>query len=161
MRARPAGDAGEQPMLSGWLDWQRATVRMKCAGLSEEDARRAVLPSSPGMTVGRLVSHLTWVEHTWFEKSFLGTPSEARDPLGSLDPIDVPLPVLLDRYDQQCDRSREIVAAHALDELEAWAPEGLELVSLRWIVGHLLEETARHLGHLDAMRELLDGTTGS
>ncbi|WP_281388987.1 DUF664 domain-containing protein [Kribbella qitaiheensis] len=58
-------------------------------------------------------------------------------------------------------RSREITATHDLDQLEASAPPGLELVSLRWIVSHLLEETARHLGHLDALRELADGTTGS
>jgi hypothetical protein len=67
---------------------------------------------------------------------------------------------LVDEYDVQCARSREIVAAHDLDELEAFAPPGLELVSLRWILGHMIEETARHLGHLDALRELTDGVTG-
>ncbi|TWD73469.1 uncharacterized protein DUF664 [Kribbella amoyensis] len=164
-RRRPAGDADERAMLTGWLDYQRATVRLKCDGLSDEDARKAVLPSSPAMTVAGLVSHLRWVEHGWFEVSFLGAPDRSptspEDELAQWRAPGVTLADLLDAYDDQCARSREIVANHALDEPEAWAPPGLEVVSLRWIVGHLLEETARHLGHLDAMRELLDGTTGS
>lgn len=146
-------------MLTGWLDFQRATVRLKCDGLPEDQARLAPLPSSPRMTVATLVAHLCWVEQSWFEVSFLGARElVAQDPF-ELSAPSTPLGQLLDDYDAQCARSREIVAAHALDDLEAWAPEGLELVSLRWIIGHLLEETARHLGHLDALRELLDGTT--
>jgi uncharacterized damage-inducible protein DinB len=152
-------------MLTGWLDWQRATVRLKCQGLSETDARRALLPSSPLMTVAAVVSHLRWVEYGWFEVSFLGEPdrgpSSHGDPDAQWKVDDTPLAVLLDAYDRQCARSREIVTAHDLDQLEAFAPPGLELVSLRWIVVHLIEETARHLGHLDALRELADGVTGS
>jgi hypothetical protein len=146
-------------MLTGWLDFQRATVRLKCDGLPEDRARLAPLPSSPRMTVATLVAHLCWVEQSWLEVSFLGLRElTAQDPF-ELSAPGTPLGQLLDDYDAQCARSREIVAAHHLDELEAWAPEGLELVSLRWIIGHLLEETARHLGHLDALRELIDGTT--
>ncbi len=149
-------------MLTGWLDRQRATVRLKCAGLSEEQAELAVLPSSPRMTVKTLVGHLRHVELGWFETSFLGVQTAgSKVPFKpSEPPPDASLDRLLDEYDQQCARSREIVANHQLDDLEAWAPEGIELVSLRWIVVHLIEETARHLGHLDAMRELIDGTTG-
>jgi uncharacterized damage-inducible protein DinB len=146
-------------MATGWLDWQRNTVRVKCDGLAEADAHRAFLPSSPLMTIAGLVSHLRRAEYDWFELSFLGTPGsfDASDAHWQVD--DVPLAQLLDEYDAQCARSREIVAAHDLDELEAFAPPGLELVSLRWIVGHMIEETARHLGHLDALRELADGVT--
>ncbi|MEV8376246.1 DinB family protein [Kribbella sp. NPDC056861] len=159
-RQRPPGDAGEREMLAGLLDWQRQTVRLKCQDLDDEQARLALLPASPRMTIATVVAHLRWVELAWFEVSFLG----ARD-LYTEDPLELPAPPmaplahLLDDYDAQCDRSRQIVAAHQLDELEAWAPEGLELVSLRWIIGHLIEETARHLGHLDALRELTDGAT--
>ena len=67
---------------------------------------------------------------------------------------------LLDDYDRQCDRSRAIVADHDLDALERYAPEGLPVVSLRWILGHLVQETARHLGHLDLLRELTDERRG-
>lgn len=144
-------------MLAGWLDWQRATVRVKCAGLSDADAYRSLLPS-PLTTVAGLVSHLRSVEYGWFEWSFLGGPESGLD---DWKVSGVPLTQLLDDYDAQCARSRAIAAAHDLDELEAWAPPGLELVSLRWIVCHLIEETARHLGHLDAIRELIDGTRGS
>ena len=164
IRQRPSATADERAMVTGWLDWQRATVRMKCDGLSEADAHRALLPSSPVMSVAGLVSHLRWAEHHWFEVSFLGEPD--RGPATDDDPFavwrvnDVPLGRLLDEYDHQCVRSREIVAAHDLDQLEAFAPPGIELVSLRWILGHMLEETARHLGHLDALRELADGVTG-
>jgi uncharacterized damage-inducible protein DinB len=148
-------------MLTGWLDHQRATVRLKCTGLSEEQAKLTVLPASPRMTVKTLVGHLRHVELSWFETSFLGAQEPvAKDPLGLPQPPDASLDRLLDEYDQQCERSREIVAGHQFDELEARAPKGIELVSLRWIITHLIEETARHLGHLDAMRELIDGTTG-
>lgn len=151
-------------MLTGWLDWQRATVRMKCAGVSETDAHRAPLPSSPLMSIAALVSHLRWAEYGWFEVGFLGEPNRApsvdNGPFAEWRVDGIALPRLLDDYDRQCARSREIVAAHDLDQLEAYAPPGLELVSLRWIVGHMIEETARHLGHLDALRELADGVTG-
>src|SRR4051794_24124497 len=149
-------------MLTGWLDRQRATVRWKCAGLSDEQAGLAGLPASPRVTVKTLVGHLRHVELGWFEGSFLGLQQAdgTVDPFKLSEPPDVSLDRLLDEYDEQCERSREIVAGHELDELEAWAPEGIELVSLRWIITHLIEETARHLGHLDAMRELIDGTTG-
>jgi uncharacterized damage-inducible protein DinB len=147
-------------MLTGWLDWQRATVRLKCAGLTNEQAQSAPLPSSPRMTVATLVAHLRWVELAWFEVSFLGAQALAiQDPLELPPDPNASLNRLLDEYDAQCARSREIVASHQLDDLEAWAPPGLDLVSLRWIVTHLVEETARHLGHLDALRELIDGTT--
>ncbi len=144
-------------MLTGWLDWQRATVRVKCAGLSDSDAYRSLLPS-PLTTVAGLVSHLRWVEYGWLEHSFLGGPASSVDAWAVSG---VPLAQLLDEYHAQCERSRSIAAAHDLSELEAWAPPGLELVSLRWILCHLIEETARHLGHLDAIRELTDGVTGS
>jgi uncharacterized damage-inducible protein DinB len=161
-RQRPPGDADERAMLCGWLDWQRATVRLKCTGVSDDDAQRALLPTSPTMTIAGLVSHLRWVEHGWFEAGFLGLPNQSpTGPDAEWRAPGVPLAQLLDEYDAQCTRSREITAAHPLDQLEAHAPPGLELVSLRWIVSHLLEETARHLGHLDLLREQTDGTTGS
>ncbi len=67
---------------------------------------------------------------------------------------------LLTEYEQQCVRSRAIVAEHDLDEMEAYVPPGMEALSLRWIVNHLIEETARHLGHIDLLREIADGVRG-
>jgi uncharacterized damage-inducible protein DinB len=142
-------------MLSGWLDRQRQTVRLKCADLSDADARRRLLPeSSPQMSIAWLVHHLTSVELGWFVRSFLGEPT------GATRNLSEPLACLLDAYEAQYEVSQRIVADHDLDELEQWAPDGLPLVSLRWIVGHMIEETARHLGHIDILRELTDGGRG-
>src|SRR3712207_1460598 len=73
-RIRPPYVADERTQLVGWLDLQRAIVHWKCEGLSDEDAHRALLPTSPLVTVAGLVSHLRWVEHGWFESAFLGQP---------------------------------------------------------------------------------------
>jgi hypothetical protein len=165
-RARPPFDADERTQLAGWLDLQRALIHWKCEGLTEEDAHRAVLPSSPRMTMAGLVSHLRWVEHCWFEVLFLDRPSEANpqfsDELEDADwrVNDVPLAQLLAEYDRQCATSNEIVAGHSLDEPGRNAQFRSGAGSLRWMLIHMVEETARHAGHADAMRELLDGTTG-
>ncbi len=146
---------------------QRALVRMKCRGLSEVDAHRAVLPSSPLMTVAGVVSHLRWVEYSWFHLDLLGEPDRGQTPWIDDDDPDaemrvdgVPLAHLLDAYDEECARSREIVAGHSLDDREKGPKGGEDPKSVRWILIHMIEETARHLGHLDAIRELLDGETG-
>jgi hypothetical protein len=168
-RSRPPFVADERTQLVGWLDLQRNIVRWKCDGLSDTDAHRVVLPSSPLMTVAGLVSHLRWTEHTWFEVAFLGEPpigpqfeegpgGEELDNDWRADGI--PLTQVLEDYERQCERSNEVIAAHELDEVgqqTAW-PSGQS--SLRWILHHMLEETARHAGHLDIVRELLDGEKG-
>ena len=106
-----------------------------------------------------LVVHLTGAERHWMVRSFLGEAAGDDDnrPWGESD---LSLPELLAGYDAQCERSRQIADAHDLDELERYVPEGLPAVSLRWILGHLIEETARHLGHLDLLCEMLDGRRG-
>ena len=157
LRVRPEPEAGETEMVCGWLDWQRATVRLKGADLDNGLAYVRFIPTSPRMTIATVVSHLVGVEHGWFVTSFLG--DEEPPPTAGWDETGTPLPELLDAYDAQCQRSRDIIAAHSLDDIERWAPPGCPLVSLRWIVGHMIEETARHLGHLDLLRELADGRT--
>ncbi|WP_283136579.1 DinB family protein [Rhizohabitans arisaemae] len=163
-RTRPPGTADERTQLIGWLDMQRAVVRWKCDGLSDADAHRRVLPSSPLMTVAGLVSHLRWVERTWFEVMFLGGPADGPqfDTVEDADMMvdGVPIARLLDDYDRQCAVSNEIVAAHSLDETGRHPDFESAAGSLRWILLHMIEETARHAGHLDVVRELLDGTKG-
>ena len=164
-RTRPPAVADERTQLVGWLDLQRAIVQWKCDGLSDDDAHRAVLPASPLMTAAGVVSHLRWVEHCWFEVLFLGGPAtenpQFRDPEDADMLVEgVPLARLLEEYDQQCARSNEIIAAHSLDEVGKHAEYMPNGSSLRWILLHMLEETGRHAGHLDAVRELLDGTVG-
>jgi uncharacterized damage-inducible protein DinB len=159
----PAWD--ERTMLTSFLDYTRATVRAKCAGISEEDARRALLPTSPLMTVAGLVNHLRWVEYSWFTIDLLG--GEDDGPWTEEDPdremriaVDFPIAQLLDEYDEVCAKNRALAASLDLDLLSARKMSNGEPVTLRWILLHLIEETARHNGHLDILRELLDGTTG-
>jgi uncharacterized damage-inducible protein DinB len=158
-RRFPPAQAGERETLLGWLDWQRATVHRKCAGLGDEVAHQRPIKQS-ALTVASVVSHLRWVESHWFERSFLGRESATEDRNSGWDVDGVPLVDILSAYEEQCARSREIVDGHQLGDLEAYAPEGIDAVSLRWILGHLIEETARHLGHLDLLREAADGVTG-
>ncbi|MEZ0075795.1 DinB family protein [Planotetraspora sp. GP83] len=156
----------ERATLATFLDYVRATVHAKCEGVSEEDARRAPLPDSPLTTMSGLVSHLRWVEYSWFQVVFLGEEDEG--PWTDDDPdremrigVDIPLRELLDDYEAQCARYRELVAAN---DLEATAKRPIRdgrHVTLRWIIMHLIEETARHNGHLDILREMADGVTGA
>ncbi|WBB81659.1 DinB family protein [Micromonospora sp. WMMD882] len=164
-RVRPPFDADERAQLVGWLDLQRAIVHLKCEGLAEADAHRVVLPTSPLMTVAGIVSHLRWTEQTWFEVLFLGGPADG--PQFRDDPEDadmrvdgVPLARLLAEYDEQCARSNEIIAAHPLDQAGRHPDFRSAAASLRWMLLHMVEETARHAGHLDTIRELLDGEKG-
>jgi uncharacterized damage-inducible protein DinB len=154
----------ERAALMGRLRFQRQTVRLKVDGLSEVDAHRQFLPS-PLMTIAGLVSHLRWNEHSWFEASLLGLPNRGPwTPNGHPDAEmmvdDVPLARLLDEYDEQCARSNEIADGLPLDALEKATPADGRACSLRWILLHIIEETARHNGHLDIMREFADGVTG-
>ncbi|MFJ6696328.1 DinB family protein [Streptomyces sp. NPDC091272] len=160
----PAWD--DRTQLTTFLDYARNTARAKCAGVSAENARKALLPGSPLMTMSGIINHLRWVEYYWFQVIFLG--EEDRAPMTDEDPdgemriaVDFPLTQLLDEYEEQSARYRELAAG---TDLAARAKEtirdGLH-VDLRWILLHLTEETARHNGHLDILRELLDGTTGN
>ncbi|MEO1055290.1 MAG: DinB family protein [Actinomycetota bacterium] len=164
-RVRPPSVADERTQLIGWYDLQRSLVGWKCEGLSETDAHRSVLSTSPLMTVAGIVSHLRWTEHTWFEVLFLGGADDG--PQFSDEPedadmrvADVPLTELLADYVAQCARSNEIIAAHSLDDTGRHAGYQSAQASLRWMVIHMIEETARHVGHLDIIREQLDERVG-
>ncbi|MFD4582787.1 DinB family protein [Streptomyces sp. NPDC058434] len=164
-RIRPPFVADERTQLVGWLDMQRAIVAYKCEGLAEADAHRPVLPTSPLMTVAGIVSHLRWTENAWFEVLFLGRPADGPQFAESPEDADmrvegVPLAHLLEEYERQCAISNEIIAAHSLDETGHHPDYTSSAASLRWMLIHMVEETARHAGHLDTVRELLDGEKG-
>ncbi len=156
----------ERTVLTTFLDYARDTVHAKCAGLSDADARRAPLPDSPLMTISGLVSHLRWVETSWIEGKLLGGVVDA--PWTDDDPdrefriaVDVPLRQLLADYRAACARHSDLVASLDLDTPSKGALGfRTEPVTLRWILFHLTEETARHNGHIDILRELADGTRG-
>ncbi|WP_406346801.1 DinB family protein [Streptomyces sp. NBC_00648] len=159
----PAWD--DRTQLTTFLDYARGTARAKCEGVSEENARKALLPGSPLMTMSGVINHLRWVEYYWFQVVFLG--EEDRAPMTDEDPdremriaVDFPLTQLLDEYAEQSSLYRELVAGSDLDKQAQRTIRNGVHVDLRWIVHHLTEETARHNGHLDILREMLDGATG-
>ncbi len=155
----------ERTILTTFLDYVRATVHAKCERLAEVDARCAPLSTSPLMTLAGLVNHLRWVEYYWFQVMLLG--EEDHGPWTDEDPdremriaVEIPIAQLLDEYQAQCARYRDLVASLDLDTQSKRAVSGRP-VTLRWILFHLVEETARHNGHLDILRELADGVTGT
>ena len=161
-RVDPPMVADERETLNGFLDYLRATIALKCEGLSEQDAKRSTLPS-PLLTAAGVVKHLRWVEHYWFEVVLAGKPSRA--PYTEEDPDadwrieeGETITELLADYAAQCTVSREILAGLGLGHEVPFRGEGT--VSARWVLAHMIEETGRHAGHVDIVRELLDGTTG-
>jgi hypothetical protein len=159
---RPA-DSSEKELLGNFLDFHRDTLLWKLEGLDDDQVRRPLTAS--GLCLLGLVKHLGWIERNWFQRTFLG--QELRMPWDG-DPADPDLDFriepgettreVIDFYRAECARSREIVAAADLDEHARRA--GRQDRTLRWIVVHMIEETARHNGHADILRELIDGATG-
>lgn len=147
-------------MLETWLDVAREEVVSKIDGLSEEDIRRRLVPSLT--TIGGVVKHLRWVETGWFHQ-LLGTRSgdsrrtHARDWEFTVQPDETGA-LLVDAYREACARSREVAEGYGLDDVVPHQSMGE--VSVRWIFVHLIEETNRHAGQLDILREQIDGGTG-
>jgi uncharacterized damage-inducible protein DinB len=118
-----------------------------------------------GTSLLGIVKHLAYVERGWFQRVWAGqeisVPWTEEDPDADwrIEPDETTQDVLA-LYEGECARSREIVAAAAsLDEVVVH-PRWKEELSRRWILTHMLEETARHVGHADILREQLDGATG-
>jgi uncharacterized damage-inducible protein DinB len=161
-RIEPPGATDERTALTASLDFQRASVLLKIEGLDDEQLRRPMVPS--GNSCLALVKHLAAVERGWFGVHFARDTtwlySTEEDPNADLriEPDETTQEVL-DAYAREIARSREIVAAAASLE-EAVPNERRGRVNLRWILIHMIEEYARHLGHLDIMREQIDGATG-
>ena len=155
----------ERTTLLTMLDYTRKTAIAKCAGISEENARKAPLPGSPLMTVSGLISHLRWVEYSWIQSRLLGHQDEG--PWTEQDPdrefhyrIHLPLSEILADYQALARDHDALIAGWDLDMPAAQRMRDGTEFNLRWILHHLIEENARHNGHLDILRELLDGTTG-
>lgn len=161
-RRAPFGQ-DERTALNSWLDYHRATLVTKLEGLDDEQLRRPMVPS--GLSLLGLVKHLTGVEHGWFARGFAQTGESPlfytkEDPDADFRiEDDESTQDLVDGYLRACERSRQIESAAAsLDE--TFEHPGRGAIDLRWILIHMVEETARHNGHADIMRELIDGATG-
>ena len=155
-------DDNEKSVLLMFLAAQRASVLAVVDGLDDQALTTSVLPS--GWTPLGLVEHLGHAERHWFQEVATGRAEPLPWPDNDT-PLRTPRPVPLvfDFYRAQCERSDAILAATALSAPPRGRHPGLlgeEVTDLRWIVLHMIEETARHAGHLDIVRELLDGKTG-
>jgi uncharacterized damage-inducible protein DinB len=148
----------------GYLDFFRSTLVDKVGGLAEAELRFSRLPS--GWTPIELVKHLTFVEMRWLEWGFEGR--DVAEPWGDTQnerwhvPAEETLAQLTSALEEQGDRSRHVIESHDLSEIGQPGPRwnGADPPTLERILFHLLQEYARHLGHLDVVIELADGRVG-
>ena len=152
-------------MVTSFLDYQRMAMLRKIDGVSDSDLRRPMVPS--GTTLLGMVKHLAYVERWWFQKIF--QDADVTFPWTEEDP-DADFRIeshestqdIVDLYDAECQKNRGIVTAASMDDIAKGKKDsgGRSGFSLRWIVVHMIEETARHAGHADILREQIDGVTG-
>jgi uncharacterized damage-inducible protein DinB len=153
----------ERATLVSFLEWQRATLERKCAGLPPEQLRVRSAPPSTLSLIG-LVRHMAEVERSWFRRTAAGEDvatiySSATDPDGDFNDVGgTSVDDVFATWHTECERAREIVAARDLDDV-CKQRSGRE-VSVRWIVVHMIEEYSRHNGHADLLRQRIDGAVG-
>jgi Protein of unknown function (DUF664) len=136
------------------MDYLRASIVRKLDGMSEQQARRVVVPS--GTSLVSLVRHLTEAEVTWFQLRFADVAPTVPD-----DALDEALPITeqIRAYEMAASRNNQIVmSAESLEE--RCEREDYGDLTLRWVLVHMVEETARHAGHADIIREQIDGAVG-
>lgn len=155
--------ADEREGLTWFLDLQRDAITRKISGLSEEDARRT--PTASTLSLAVIVRHLARCERRWFQAGIAGreVPDVWPEPDWA-DEYTVPdsatVSSLTSYYNEQVAEAREVVAASGLDAV-CKEPRLAEAgISVRWVLLHMIEETARHAGHADIIRETIDGSRG-
>lgn len=156
-RRTPYNNAGEKQTLLDFLDYLRESVIVKVEGLSDEQARAPGVPS--GTSLLWLVKHLALVERAWFLYAFNGQHGSivGEDGLEDTDTIET---VVADYRTTIAASNAIVAAADDLDKLCAHKATAPDRMSLRWVLVHMVEETARHAGHADILREQIDGATG-
>ena len=168
MRTDPPDSGSERDLLTAYLDYQRETILLKTEGLTAEQLGTTIPSSS--LTLAGLLNHLALVEDSWFRVRFAGLPDhelwaghdwDADPEYEFRTALDLTPEELRARYADACARSREVVAATpSLDQLSVQARSTGNHFDARWMLLHLIEETARHAGHADLLREAIDGVTG-
>lgn len=162
MARHPDLDADERTTLEQFLDQQRELVLELFADLDDDEARARILPATD-LTMAGLLKHLAYVEDQWVQGKLLGGPKPEPWASAPFDEdvdwdlhsaIDDPLDDLRQLYLDACARNRAALATFdSLDTLAALPSFGKGPVSVRWVLVHLVEETAHHLGHLDLLRD--------
>jgi Protein of unknown function (DUF664) len=164
-RVEPDRFTDEPTMVAAWLDYHRATLTRKCAGLSDGQLRARACPPS-GLTLLGLIRHMTEVERAWFGRRMAGrTHSEVPplyssddDPDGDFDQVDAAdAAQAFEAFGAAVRVSRAVLDGQDLDRA---CGSGDRAASVRWICLHMIEEYARHNGHADLLREAIDGETG-
>jgi uncharacterized damage-inducible protein DinB len=152
----PPSAADDRELLLEWLGYLRGAVLRNVEGIDDTQARWT--PDGRLIPLVGIVNHLTRVEWRWIEGGFHGAAVDRR--AEEFRPGDkLTLAAAIAAYRERGDRTDAAVRALSLDQpspVQSWA-DGHDL---RWVLMHLINETARHAGHADATRELLDGTTG-
>ncbi|WP_457029398.1 DinB family protein [Kitasatospora sp. P5_F3] len=163
-RTEPSRVADERASLTEFLDYQRQTLMMKCAGLTPDQLRTRAVPPSAMSLLG-LVRHLADVERSWFlnvvadqgVRSYWGRlpdGSHAEFEVAEADPERA-----FAVWREVCEQARAVVAGVGSLDTATYAEDG-QPYSLRYVLTHMIEEYARHNGHADLLRELIDGSTG-
>jgi len=164
-RIDPPLVAQEREMLDAWLDYHRATLAVKCEGLTDDQLRAQAVPPSSLSLLG-LVRHMGEVERSWFRRVLSGEQAPPRyysdeNPDGDFDDVaDAGVAEAFGYWRDECAHARERVAAAPSLDVTGTGRQG-EGYSLRWIMVHMIEEYARHNGHADLLRERIDGTVGA
>jgi uncharacterized damage-inducible protein DinB len=163
-RADPTVIADERPMLESWLEFHRATLLSKCAGLDAAQLKiRSVEPSS--MSLLGLVRHMAEVERSWFRKRIAGeeidffycSDADWDADFNGVDDADAQAD--LATYLAELEVVRNVAREYSLDDTFVHA-RLKQKMSVRWVYVHMIEEYARHNGHADLLRERIDGVTG-
>ena len=159
---QPDSIGSERQVLEAFLDFHRQVLVSKVDGISENEARRRRVPSKT--TLAGLIKHMIGVERGWFQEVLGGrNPEDIGPNVGGGEESwdlaeDETVSSLIKEYEQTCEQSRQTAARFALDDA---VPEpDMGQVSLRWIYVHMIEESARHVGHADILREQTDGASG-
>ncbi|WP_231446906.1 DinB family protein [Brevibacterium zhoupengii] len=164
----PTEAPNERQGLEEFLDYYREVMRRKVIGLDSAALNKTVGASS--LTLGGIIKHLSLVEEQWFVEDILG--QELSEPWASVDwqadrdwdfesaSADAP-DYLLTLHAEACEQSRQILAGiDDLNTLVAREPSSGDRFNVRWVLIHMFEEYARHVGHADLIRESIDGSTG-
>ncbi len=157
---------GERELLDHWLDLYRETVLLKVADLDAEQLCRRAVPPSTLSLIG-IVRHLTEVEAYWLREVLMAEPGipdyycTPESPDGDFDDV-APRTAAADvaAYREEVARTRRITVDWRDLDTPVRGDRHGKALNLRWILTHLIEEYARHLGHMDLLREVVDGRTG-
>lgn len=149
----PRDHTDERDLLLEWLDFLRGSVLRDISGVNDEDAHRR--PEGKLLPLAGIVNHLVGVERRWIDGGMLGGPIVRKEEEFFPGP-ELTVAEVTRAYRERAEKTNRVVRELPLD-----APNGRrEGTTLRWTLLHLINETARHAGHADAVRELIDGATG-